>query len=1264
MWDFDQGKYIDSRGVASFEESGVLNEALSDMQDRIKTLEDFAKDAPYRFLRKDIEDTSEKLTTFDKGLYTNLLRSKNFSSGLAGSGFRLLHDETGSHLEVDYATFRKKAYFFELVIQQISHQGGILFFTPARMECSEVQITADGFKCFFDTKSGTVSNDFAVGDQARCQRFDLGVTTAKYYWRLVTEVGPDYIVLSLADADEGSDQPQAGDMIVQLGNRTDPTRQAAKVTTVVGHEAPRDEYYEGINSYDLTGRLITVVGVRDGKVGIFTDHGVFSGSVTIGANSAGLENLSEWADKQSQINEAHTTASEAALLAESSADAIEQLQEALANLDNDSVLEVSEKFSLRTEWEKINGLASLVDCGSSGSYMTALRTLETLGYSQGDNVIVTYGDFVLTFNGVKIVYNQTGLDALKNAYEALKEYFVSVRLYENAPTEGFDRQEAARRLTEYYDAQATLLNLAQKYHAMTASSEALDQFVNTTYKDTIEQLKKSIDQKSETFRQDADPSADWKDDQTKQLHEGDIWWNTSDSTVSGVPAGATAIYTKSGDSYIWNLQPVPKEVFDYADGKTTIHLTKPDSYQAKDLWILENDDVMEGFQSGTMLVSSAASDTFDASHWSKKDRYTDDTRADEAAAAADAAAVLAESAASAARQAQAAADKAKSIADAASNTLTDWSADNIISPVEKSGVRDELAFITADKGDIANQTSRFAIASTNTASENYESAFKVYKNDLDQILTAADPVSVPTDMSAHQTDFYTARTAILDVIAKAAKTVADKAQEAADEAQDAADEAQKRADDAYSFAEGLKELLDQINDDTTLDLTEKRSIRTQWEMIAGAPSLATVGKDGSYQTALDLADALGVQLGIPMVITFNGAKIVYNGSVIAYNVSGLDQMKAAFEELRIYLSSVRLYENAPTEGFDREQFAKLITAYYSAEKFFLASAQAAYANERVEEESSALAENLSTSVGYESFSEMEAAASAGKTITVGGYINTDLIKAKAILAEHLAAGAVTADKIAAGAITAEKIDSQAITADKIKAKTLTADQIDLINLFAQFIQATNMEILQGCKIANIVITESGLRIDTDANGSIYIDEERGFRAENQTQFSTDAGTQYTIATMGGCAGTAMSALAGSSPPLHCVNYNDRAIALEVQADDEGAAIFSQLGMFVGFRPLLRNLGAPTYTESLTELDNTIIITKGSLNLPYKNEIGRPHVPMGHPIRIIHTSTQELTINSTIGIATLGSTTLTFTITSTKAEPIELVYNGSCWFRIQ
>ena len=39
----------------------------------------------------------------------------------------------------------------------------------------------------------------------------------KYYWRLVTAVGDDYIDLSKTDCDTGSDLPESGDDICSSG---------------------------------------------------------------------------------------------------------------------------------------------------------------------------------------------------------------------------------------------------------------------------------------------------------------------------------------------------------------------------------------------------------------------------------------------------------------------------------------------------------------------------------------------------------------------------------------------------------------------------------------------------------------------------------------------------------------------------------------------------------------------------------------------------------------------------------------------------------------------------------------------------------------------------------------------------------------------------------------------------------------------------------------------------------------------------------------
>lgn len=250
------------------------------------------------------------------GLTAGLLKSNSFTPGALGSGFMLGSDGDGNAvLEVDKVIVRKAMEVAELIIQQLSHQGGISIYTSASIECTSVETTASGYKCSFDNHSNTVPNLFKQGDQARCQRFNLGSTSAKYYWRLVTEVGSDYIVLSKSDCDSGSGIPEAGDRIIQMGNRSDEARQKAAVMDVIGTDAPRLEFYGGINSYDLTGKLITVIGVVDGKVGVYTDAGRFN-NIEIGAGSSGLENLTEWAGKQNEIDSAKSEAESAGQKAE------------------------------------------------------------------------------------------------------------------------------------------------------------------------------------------------------------------------------------------------------------------------------------------------------------------------------------------------------------------------------------------------------------------------------------------------------------------------------------------------------------------------------------------------------------------------------------------------------------------------------------------------------------------------------------------------------------------------------------------------------------------------------------------------------------------------------------------------------------------------------------------------------------------------------------------------------------------------------------
>lgn len=201
-----------------------------------------------------------------KNIFT--LVSPDFVSGDLGAGFILKYaPETGrSYLEVDEMLVRKVAYFVELVIKQLRYVGGEIILTTASMKCTKVEELPACYRCYFEQDDGTksIKQEFCAGDQARAQTFNIKEGTShnvsnKYYWRLVTDVGDDYIDLSKTDCDAGSGAPEAGDDIVQLGNRTDAVRQNAIILSTVGDDAPSIKQYKGINSYVLAGKEVTII---------------------------------------------------------------------------------------------------------------------------------------------------------------------------------------------------------------------------------------------------------------------------------------------------------------------------------------------------------------------------------------------------------------------------------------------------------------------------------------------------------------------------------------------------------------------------------------------------------------------------------------------------------------------------------------------------------------------------------------------------------------------------------------------------------------------------------------------------------------------------------------------------------------------------------------------------------------------------------------------------------------------------------------------
>nr|DAS20090.1 MAG TPA: chromosome segregation protein [Caudoviricetes sp.] len=221
--------------------------------------------------------TSQSLTTTnlnsDTGTITDLSTQSHNTQQLTAKGVdteRL----TGKDIVVDNLTVNKAAHFFSLSIDEIKATQGQIIVTPASSVIEKVEVLASGdYKCWWKNTDSltTTTQTFSAGDFVVCQTFNTG--QSRYYWRLCTEAGGsdgwNYITLSKTDKDPASvSEPVKGDNIVQLGNRTDTTRQAAIIIsayntgyldkTVV---APSIVQYQGINDYNLETHRLNVISV-------------------------------------------------------------------------------------------------------------------------------------------------------------------------------------------------------------------------------------------------------------------------------------------------------------------------------------------------------------------------------------------------------------------------------------------------------------------------------------------------------------------------------------------------------------------------------------------------------------------------------------------------------------------------------------------------------------------------------------------------------------------------------------------------------------------------------------------------------------------------------------------------------------------------------------------------------------------------------------------------------------------------------------------
>ena len=230
--------------------------SLSDIEMIVRKLGDML------YLRKDgFDDTSYSPTKFAKKVSSN-----DFNPGaIGGTGWGLYQDQFGqSVMEVDKLFIRNEMHVNSLVVNQIAALGGTKILSAADMIISTVEpvvLENDvvGDRCFFDTKGASKANLFKVDDIAYSNMFDSENAELKYYKRRVIEVGENYITLSTSDCD-GEGTPQEGDVIVQLGNFTDKTRQSFIIIDPLN--GGKIEVFSGVDSFSLSERNMIGLGAN------------------------------------------------------------------------------------------------------------------------------------------------------------------------------------------------------------------------------------------------------------------------------------------------------------------------------------------------------------------------------------------------------------------------------------------------------------------------------------------------------------------------------------------------------------------------------------------------------------------------------------------------------------------------------------------------------------------------------------------------------------------------------------------------------------------------------------------------------------------------------------------------------------------------------------------------------------------------------------------------------------------------------------------
>lgn len=711
------------------------------------------------------------------------IESANFSTGALGAGFCLKKDENGdSYLEVDRMLVRKVATFIRLLIQQIKHVGGQIILTPASMSCVKIEDKGDFYRCYFENTDGerTIEQEFVVGDLARAQTFNVkeGVNenvTNTYYWRAVVGTGDNYIDLSKTDCDAGSTEPKAGDDIVQLGNKTDATRQAAIILSAYGNDAPYFKLYRGINSYSLDGKEF--VSFSRSEVMIIADAIRFSSG----------ESVKDYIDNA--VGEVNTKV-------------------------DDAISDLSENISFVNQLSKdLEAVKNQIDGAIETWFYEPVPTLSNepaVNWTTNEDKNVHLGDLYYDGNGKAYRFQMSDTSYV---WQVITDSDITKALADAKKAQ--DTADGKRRVFVTTPSNASVYDIGDLWVNATYGSYKNDLLRCKTAKQanaqfSIEHWELASKYTDDTKANQAQAAAD----AAKQA--ADSAQQTANNAVQSAATANALLSDIANDNKLTaqEKQETKKE-WDIIVSEKPKNNASADKYGVSRTAYDTAYNTLSAYITPLLSSLSTTSNISGAAFRSKfKDYYDARTDllnaisakakslADAAQQTADAAQEKANQAIKDAANAKAAADNAQSDADEAKSRLDSWASDGSISPTEKQSLKEEIARIDADKTQIANGYSKYNLG-TPTA---YNNAHTVYRAVL-VTLTASTPetITIPSDFSTKQTTYYTQRTNALTAISNAAR-----------------DYAQGIANDLSSYKKTVSSQFEQTNNSITAAVTSSK----------------------------------------------------------------------------------------------------------------------------------------------------------------------------------------------------------------------------------------------------------------------------------------------------------------------------------------------------------------------------------------------------------------------------------------------------------